>query len=355
VKARGRRTPRSPDPATRRKALALSLLPGVGAVRYRELAARFGSASEAFDAEGDAPTRAAALAEADEIVERAARCGAQLIQAGDADYPPTLLELHDPPPALYCIGNVSLMSLPSVAIVGTRRATAYGERVTRELALALARGGAVVVSGLARGIDAAAHRAVLEAGGLTVAVLGTGVDVAYPLSNRALQAEIAERGLLVSEEQPGSRATTSSFPKRNRIIAAITRATIIVEAPLRSGALITAEHATDLNRTVAAVPGPIDSPQSAGSNLLLRDCATAIASVDDALAIMGITPQLRSSPEPGTAAERRVLDALALGPTDLDSLATLSGLPARDCLAAVTTLELRGAVVCELTGEVRIR
>jgi DNA processing protein len=237
--------------------------------------------------------------------------------------------------------------------VGTRRATPYGERVTRELASALARGGAVIVSGLARGVDGVAHRAALEAGGLTVAVLGTGVDVAYPLANRALQTEIAERGLLVSEEPPGSRASTSSFPKRNRIIAAITKATIIVEAPLRSGALITAEHATDLHRTVAAVPGPIDSPQSAGSNLLLRDCATAITSVDDALAIMGISAPHRSSPEPRTPAEHRILDALSSGPTDLDSLTTLSGLPARDCLAAVTTLELRGAVACDLTGEVR--
>ncbi|HEU4586027.1 MAG TPA: DNA-processing protein DprA, partial [Gemmatimonadaceae bacterium] len=260
----------------------------MGAVRYRDLAAQFGSAAEAFDAQSVESSRAAALAEADQLLLRAAACGALLIQPGDGEYPPTLLELHDPPPALYCIGDVSLLSRPSVAIVGTRRATAYGERVTRELAGSLARGGAVVVSGLARGIDAAAHRAALEAGGLTVAVLGTGVDVSYPLSNRALQAEIAERGLLVSEEPPGSHATTSSFPKRNRIIAAITKATIIVEAPLRSGALITAEHATDLHRTVAAVPGPIDSPQSAGSNLLLRDCATAIASVDDALTIMGI-------------------------------------------------------------------
>ncbi len=327
----------------------------MGAVRYRELSAQFGSAAEAFDAESDEAARGAALVEADEALRRAAACGALLIQPGDSVYPASLLELPDPPPTLYCVGNASLLSLPSVAIVGTRRATAYGERVTRELAGSLARGGAVVVSGLARGIDAAAHQAALEAGGLTVAVLGTGVDVAYPVSHRALQAEIAERGLLVSEEPPGSRATTSSFPKRNRIIAAITKATIIVEAPLRSGALITAEHATDLNRTVAAVPGPIDSPQSAGSNLLLRDCATAIASVDDALTIMGIAPSRSSSPNPRTPAERRVLDALALGPTDLDSLATISGLPARDCLAAVTTLELRGAVVCELTGEVRRR
>jgi DNA processing protein len=211
----------------------------------------------------------------------------------------------------------------------------------------------VIVSGLARGVDAIAHRATLEAQGSTVAVLGTGVDVVYPLAHRSLQAEIARSGLLVSEEPPGSRATTSAFPKRNRIIAALTRATIIVEAPLRSGALITADHATDLHRTVAAVPGPVDSPQSAGSNLLLRDGANVIASVDDALTIMGVSVRNTSPPEPRTAAERRILDALALGPTDIDSLAAISCLPTRECLAAVTALELRGAVVCDLTGEVR--
>ncbi len=301
------------------------------------------------------PARDAALAQAAEAVARAEASGARLIVAGDDEYPASLLELHDPPPTLFCVGDTALLTLASVAIVGTRRATAYGERVTRELAGALARAGVVIVSGLARGIDTAAHTAALEVGGRTAAVLGTGVDVAYPAANRALQAEIAAHGLLVTEELPGNRASPASFPKRNRIIAAIAKATIVVEAPLRSGALITAEHATDLHRAVAAVPGPIDSPQSAGSNLLLRDCATAIAGVDDALALMGLAPLRRTAAEPRTGAERRVLDALALGPADLDSLATLSGLPTRDCLAAITTLELRGAVSFEPTGEVRRR
>lgn len=299
--------------------------------------------------------RAAALAEADEIIDQAATCGARLIQPDDGEYPSALFELHDPPPAIFCVGDLTLLSAPSAAIVGTRRATTYGERVTRELAGSLARGGVAIVSGLARGVDVTAHRATLDAGGRTVAVLGTGVEVAYPRAHRALQATIAERGLLVSEEPPRSRAKASSFPKRNRIIAAMTKATIVVEAPLRSGALITAEHATDLHRIVAAVPGPVDSPQSAGSNLLLRDGAHVIASVDDALALLGVYAPSLAAPEPRTPAERSVLDALSSGPAALDSLATLSRLPARDCLAAVTTLELRGAVVCEMTGEVRGR
>ena len=291
--------------------------------------------------------------DADDARARAAACGADIIQPGDPAYPAALSELHDPPPCLYHLGQLELLGPPAVAIVGTRRATPYGERVTRELAAALARAGMVVVSGLARGIDAIAHRAALEAGGHTIAVLGTGVDVAYPAAHRGLQAEIAVRGLLLSEEAPGSRATTSSFPKRNRIIAAIARATIIVEAPLKSGALITADHATDLARIVAAVPGPIDSPQSAGSNLLLRDGAQVVASVDDALALMGLPSTQRVTPDLHTAAERQIWETLAHGPSNLETLAALSGLPARDCMAAVTTLELRGAVVCDLTGEVR--
>lgn len=316
----------------------------------------------AFDAVTDGAARAAALAEAEQVIARAAVLGAAIIHPDDGCYPPALLELHDPPPHLFCIGDLELLSAPCAAIVGTRRATLYGERVTRELAGSLARSGVVIVSGLARGIDAIAHRATLEAGGRTIAVLGTGVDVAHPRAHRALQAEIAERGLILSEELPGSRASRASFPKRNRIIAAIAKATIIVEAPLRSGALITAEHAADLHRTVAAVPGPVDSPQSAGSNRLLRDGANVVAGVDDAHTIMDISigdfsvPHRREpdpESEPRTLAERRVLSALAHGPVELDALTSLSGLPTPECLAAVTTLELRGALVCDLTGEVR--
>ena len=301
----------------------------------------------------DPAARARALDDADDLQARAAAAGAGIIQQGYSEYPGSLSELHDPPPWLSYRGQLALLGAPSVAVVGTRRATQYGERVPHQLAAAFARAGIVVVSGLARGIDAIAHRAALEAGGTTIAVLGTGVDVAYPVAHRALQEEVASRGLLLSEEWPTSRATSASFPKRNRIIAAIARATIIVEAPLKSGALITADHAIDLARSVAAVPGQIDLPQSAGSNLLLRDGAILIASVDDALALVGAAAPVKTTPELHTPAEQRVWDALSSGSVDLDNLAALARLPARDCLAAVTTLELRGVVACDLTGEVR--
>jgi DNA protecting protein DprA len=297
--------------------------------------------------------RSRALAAADDLLARADSCGAVVLHSGHADYPPRLAELHDPPPCLYCLGTLGVLRAPAVAIVGTRRATPYGERVTREVAGTLARAGMVIVSGMARGIDAAAHRAALEVGGTTIAVLGTGVDVAYPTAHRQLHSEIARRGLLISEEQPGGRATPASFPKRNRIIAALASATIIVEAPVKSGALITAGHALDLGRSVAAVPGPIYSLQSAGTNELIRDGAIVIACVADALAMVGVTAPATSDPELRTPAERRIWEALSAGPTDVDNLAALTTLPARECLAAVTTLELRGAVVCELTGEVR--
>jgi DNA processing protein len=274
---------------------------------------------------------------------------------GDDDYPAALSELHDPPPHLFAIGELALLRAPAVAIVGTRRATPYGERVARELSAALARAGVAVVSGLARGIDAAAHRAALDAGGGTIAVLGTGVDVPYPAAHRALHREIGAAGLLLAEELPGVRPTNGSFPKRNRLIAALARATIVVEAPVRSGALITAAQALDLGRAVAAVPGPIDAPASGGTNELLRDGAIVIAAVADALALVGAPPPPAAPPVLDSPAERAVWEALAAGPADLDLLAARATIPARECLAAVTMLEMRGVVECTVTGEIRRR
>ena len=279
---------------------------------------------------------------------------AALLLPGDAGFPAALENLPDPPVALFALGSAAVEG-PAVAIVGTRAATAYGERVTRELAGAFARAGACVVSGMARGIDAAAHRAALDAGGRTVAILGTGVDVAYPASHRVLHRDIARRGLLLSEMPPGATPNRGSFPRRNRIIAGLADLTLVVEAGLRSGALITAGHALDLGRMVAAVPGPIDSPQSAGANELLRDGAAVVASVADAMALVGLTAPVKGERAAGSPDEQAVWDALGRGPLDLDTLAARSGLPARQCMAAVTALELAGAIECALTGEVRRR
>lgn len=288
--------------------------------------------------------------------ERRARTDLKLVGRDDATYPAPLRDLPLVPSKLWGVGRWELTAaVPIVAIVGTRDSTPYGERVTRELARSLARAGACVVSGMARGIDATAHRAVLDEGGTTIAVLGTGVDVPYPVGHRTLHEIIGRRGLLLSEYPPETRAFRGCFPRRNRIIAALAATTIVVEAGVKSGALSTAGHALELGRTLAAVPGPIDMPQSAGSNGLLRDGAVVIATAADALALAGLTPAVRA-PRASAGPDADVVWAvLRAGPLDTDALCARSGLPAQRCMAAITELELQGAIECSLTGYVQRR
>lgn len=276
-------------------------------------------------------------------------------ERGNANYPAELLDLSVPPAELFAIGRNSALTGPRVAIVGTRNATAYGERTTRTLTRSLVRAGVSIISGMARGIDGAAHRTALEEGGNTVAVLGTGIDVPYPAGHRQLHRSISEHGLVLSENAPGTTAYRGAFPKRNRIIAALAPVTIVVEAGFKSGALNTASQALELDRVVAAVPGPIDSEQSNGSNQLLRDGAVMIASVDDALALLGVT---RATERPAPAlpeAERRVWDALSSALVEVDGLAAKAGLTIPDTLSAITSLEIMGLVECSLAGEIRRR
>ena len=275
---------------------------------------------------------------------------------GSAEYPRELLDLQSPPSELFAMGNGSMLAGPRVSIVGTRDSTAYGERITRSLTRVLVRAGVTVISGMARGIDGAAHRTALEEGGNTVAVLGTGIDVPYPVGHRQLHRAIAERGLVVSENPPGMRAHKGAFPKRNRIIAALAPVTMVIEAGFRSGALNTASQALELGRVVAAVPGPIDSDQSRGSNQLLRDGAVLIAAADDALALLGISPpKTAEAPPVLPETEQKVWDALVDGLTEMDSLPAITTLSMAECLAAVTSLEILGLVECSLAGEIRRR
>jgi DNA processing protein len=274
---------------------------------------------------------------------------------GTPDYPSALEDLEYPPRQLHALGDARMLEGRRVSIVGTRRPTAYGLRIARALAGELARGGASIVSGMARGIDATAHRAALEMGGRTVAVMGTGIDVPYPTGHRALHEILATRALVVSEYGTGVPAHKGAFPRRNRIIAALSPVTIVVEAGHQSGALNTARQAIALSRVVGGVPGPIDSPESCGVNELLRDGANVIASVADALALVGVSPPPRKRDAELSEKESRVWDSLSGGGLDTDSLAARSRLPARECLAAVTSLELLGMVECLLTGEVRRR
>jgi DNA processing protein len=276
-------------------------------------------------------------------------------EKGSAEYPIELLDLSSPPDPLYAIGRTSALTKPRVAIVGTRNSTGYGERTARTLTRSLVRAGVSVVSGMARGIDAAAHRTAIEEGGNTVAVLGTGIDVPYPVGHRQLHRSIGDHGLVLSENPPGAKAHEGAFPKRNRIIAALARVTIVIEAGFKSGALNTATQALELGRVVAAVPGPIDSPQSQGSNQLLRDGAVMIASVDDALALLGLAAPI-DRPAPNLPEnERLVWEALVGGYFEVDTLSVKCGLSTPECFAAITSLEIMGLVECSVGGEIRRR
>jgi DNA processing protein len=279
----------------------------------------------------------------------------QIVAASSASFPECLRDLDSIPDPVYVMGDSSLLAKPMVSIVGTREPTAYGLRTTRNLATALARNGVVIVSGMARGIDAAAHRAALESGGSTIAVLGTGVDVPYPVGHAELHRVISERGLVLSENGAGMRANPGSFPKRNRIIAALGRITIVVEGGHKSGAINTANHVLALGKTLAAVPGPIDSPQSKGANQLLRDGAAVIADVADALALAGVIDTKQSEPAQLSDIEGRVWSAIGGETLGIDAIANRAALSARDCLLSVTALELSGMVESLVTGEVRRR
>jgi DNA processing protein len=287
----------------------------------------------------------------------ASSCPDACIRRGDPAFPTELLDLGDAAPEhLFVRGSLELLRhRPRVAIVGTRRATPYGLRVTAELARAFVRAGACVVSGLASGIDGMAHRTTLAEGGITIAVLGTGLDHVYPKAHRPLQRDISERGVLLSELSAADHGMRFTFLHRNRIIAALASVVIIVEAPEKSGALDTAEHAFGINRIVGAVPGPIDQPQSAGTNALLGQSALVVGSVEDALAMAGLTPAPRTPRGDPQGDEGRVWSALSQGPLDIDALCHRSGLPAARCLAAVTKLELAGSIECALTGAIRRR
>lgn len=251
-----------------------------------------------------------------------------------------------------------------MAIVGTRDASEYGLRTASRLAAAAARAGFVVVSGLARGIDAAAHRAAIEAGGRTIAVLGTGVDVPYPASHRSLHQLVQQNGAVVSEMEPGRTAFPGCFPRRNRIIASLAKLLVVVEAGHKSGAINSATWAQQMNRELAAVPGHIDDPRAAGSNQLIRDGAGVVADVDDLLMILGLstfTQQsicgMASQPRlqgPDLCAEdRAILLTLGARPLSISEVAFATSLPVRQVGEGLLRLELAGQVECAAGGYLR--
>jgi DNA processing protein len=344
--------------------VALRAAAGVGDATGRRLLARFGGPWAVLTARADelaaagfgrplaeslaaARDAAAALREAERI--RAA--DARLVACSHAEYPALLAQVPDAPLYLIARGQ-ALVGAPAVAVVGARRATPYGRDVAERLAAELAQAGVTVVSGLARGIDGAAHRGALRAGGQTLAVLGSGVNVVYPPEHRDLAAEIVRSGTLLSERPVGAPPLAASFPARNRIIAGMTHGTLVVEAGERSGALITAHLALDYDREVFAVPGRIDSPASVGTHRLIQQGARLVSAVDDVLS--EIAPALAaratgpgSAPTRGGAVDPRaqaLLTLLAGGPVGIDRLVQESGFPASEVLARVLELEIQGLV-----------
>lgn len=352
-----------------RDLLFLDALPGVGPSRVRALVKHFGTAARAVtapraDFERLAGTEAALARadpeharEVDRALRRASRLG-MVVLTWDADaYPEALRHLADPPPLLFLRGRTDLLGRrAAVTVVGSRKVTVRGRDVARRLGGELARRRVVVVSGLALGTDGEAHRGALENGGDTIAVLGTGADVAYPRTHLPLFRKVLERGLVVSEFAPGTRATPYNFPRRNRVLAAFgRRGIVVVEAGERSGSLITVDHALDLGRDVWTVPGPIDGPACAGSNRLLAEGARPLVSIsgfvdevaDHASGARAAAPSGRpdAAERERAASEDALLSLLGEAPLAPDELAALADRPVPDVLAALTTLELDGRVV----------
>ena len=356
--------PLSPDHVAR---LRLIRSEQIGPITYFHLLARFGSAQAALDAIPDLAARGGGrvprLASRDQVEREAGlveRLGARYLFLGEAPYPPLLAEIETAPPALIVQGDVALLGRPAVALVGARNASAAACRFARHLAHDLGTAGTVIVSGLARGIDTAAHDGSLDTG--TAAVIAGGIDIFYPPENEARQRAIAERGLLVAEQPPGTEPRARHFPYRNRIIAGLAQGTVVVEAAPRSGSLITARQAAECGREVMAVPGSPLDPRAQGCNLLIREGATLVQTAEDVLeAIRPIHPGIVRQPPPnyGPAAadaeedERRTVGEL-LGPTPVavDEIIRQSGLSAPVVQTVLLELELAGRLERHAGGKV---
>jgi DNA processing protein len=303
---------------------------------------------------GVGPALGAALAgapataeEADREAARAAGLGVDLVAPGDPGYPFPLLRTFDPPPLLWVRGAWIREDCLSVSVVGSRKASAYGTVQAGRLGRGLAAAGVTVVSGLARGVDTAAHRGALDCpGGRTIAVLGSGLARPYPWENRHLLEEAASRGAVLSEFPLDTPPLPHNFPRRNRVLAALALATVVVEASEKSGSLITANIANELGKTVAAVPGRVDAPESRGANRLLKDGAHLVEGAGDVLALLGLdSPESGAPSTAATGPAGRILAALeGSDPLDPDSLAAATGLPGAAVRAALVDLEIDGSV-----------
>ncbi len=301
--------------------LQLIRTPNIGPVTFQQLIAKYGAADEALaalaDLPGKRPHKPANRAKLEEELHQAERCGARLIASCEPDYPAMLAEIPAPPPLIYVCGDPALFQKPAVAIIGARNASGAGRKFARLLAADLGRAGFVIVSGLARGIDGAAHEASLETG--TIAAVAGGVDVIYPPEHQALTEQIINNGAVISECPMGYHPTARDFPKRNRIISGLSRGVVVVEAAARSGTMITVRYALEQGREVFAAPGSPLDPRCAGANKLIRDGATLIQNADDILE--ALNAQIPRSQEQQTGFFDTTLNSQSSRQNDADTAA----------------------------------
>ncbi len=341
--------------------VAFSQVPQIGPVRLTRLRKHFGTLAEAWCAPAAALTRTLDARTWGYVAEARGRCEplellADLGQKGigvvtqlDAIYPRLLAQIPAAPAVLYTKGTLSAADDLAIGIVGTRRSTAYGRHMAELIAAELSAAGVTIVSGLARGIDGSAHQGALSGGGRTIAVLASGVDIIYPSEHYLLASRIIESGAIVSDYPPGTKPDAPNFPARNRLISGLSLGTLVIEAPRRSGALITVDFAADQGRDVFVLPANADSPASEGSNRLLREGARAISSATDLLEDLGLA-QLQENDESDSVPaalsdrERRLLAVLGADPLHIDEITVAVGIPVHEGAAVMTMLELQGLV-----------
>ncbi len=341
--------------------IGFNLVRGIGAVRFQQIISYFGDLSVAWQAPVEAfhetglPERALrnflalrSEIDLDSLYESILQSQITVLTLKDEGYPTLLKEIDQSPPVIYIKGSLTPADEFAVAMVGTRRVTAYGQQVTRDTSTFLAAHGLTIVSGLARGVDALAHQHALQADGRTIAVLGSGVDVIYPPEHRKLADAIVENGAVISDYPLGTQPEGINFPPRNRIISGLSLATIVVEAGERSGALITADFAVEQGRDVFAVPGNVFSPSSRGTNRLIQKGAYAMVSPQDVLDVLDLT-QVEDYKQarrelPADTTEAKILHVMDYEPIHVDEICHEVGLPVEKVSAALTMMELKGMV-----------
>jgi DNA processing protein len=338
--------------------IALSLVPGLGSHSLCKLLSAFGDPAAISAASSrqlkDVVSRDIADAIAQGVDPERLQASLDwlkqdhnhLITLSDSDYPKSLLEISDPPPILYAKGDLSMLDRQAIAMVGSRSATAQGERNAEEFAFSLCNAGLCVVSGMALGIDGAAHRGALRANGATIAVVGTGLDIVYPAKHRDLAHQIVQRGLIISEFPLGTPSRAQNFPRRNRIISGLSLGTLVVEANIQSGSLITAKLAAEQGREVFAIPGSIHSPVSKGCHQLIKQGAKLVDTIQDIVDELDIftTGSMLDSALSSALEAHPVLDSMGFDPINIDTLAERSGLTSENLSAILLVLELENKI-----------